>query len=315
MSHVIGIDIGGTKTHVALASADDATAVVREFAVPSSSWRGPLGDFAGDAAGLAGLLAEHFSPDLLRSAIVVGTHGCENTAQCHELERALAQHVPGPVMVVNDSELIAPAMREIGAIGLVVGTGSIATARDGAGELVTAGGWGWLLGDEGSASGLVREATRAVLAQIDDGEPLDALGHRLFAAFSARDGAELALAVSQAASAEEWGTYAPEVFAAADEGSALAARVIADGAEHLGLLVDRLLRRGVSGEVVVAGGSVIERQPRLQDALRAALEHVRPGLDLKILDRPPVEGAIALARRMLRLDPSTMHHQIGESPS
>jgi len=294
MTRSAGIDIGGTKTHIVV--TDDASAGRSEVVVPSADWRTGLGDPAADARGLTRLLTERFGPGIHTTALAIGAHGCENTQQCHDLERALRPYLDGPVLVVNDSELIPPAMGARHAIGVVAGTGSIATARDADGELVTAGGWGWRLGDEGSAPGLVREATRAVLDGRDRGEPLDALGSRLLAAFSAQNGDELALAVTETGSAEALGRRAPEVFAAADEGSALAADVIRDAGAHLARLVDRLLRRGVRAEAVVAGGSVIEHQPLLQRAFASALADVRPGLPLSILDRPPVEGAVALAR-------------------
>lgn len=299
-SHVIGVDVGGTKTRLMRASVEGE--VVDDVTVPSSSWRGPLGDVEADAAGLARLLRDRFGSDLPRSALAVGAHGCENTAQCLQMEAALRHHLTGPVTVVNDSELIAPAMGAECAIGLVVGTGSIATARDEDGELVTAGGWGWILGDEGSAPALVRDAVRAVLAQLDDGDPLDPLGHRLMTSFAATGGDALALALTQAESPDDWGRHAPDVFATADEGSPLADRVIRQAGDQLAQLVDRLLRRGIRATAVVAGGSVIERQPRLHDALRDALARVRPGVTLTILDRPPVMGALALARTLIQND-------------
>lgn len=307
MRTVVGVDIGGTKTHIVVESASGR----REIVVPSSSWRGGLGDFAADAVGLRGLLAEHFGPDILSAAVAVGAHGCENTAQCRELQQALQQGIDGPVVVLNDSELIAPAMGHDRAIGVVVGTGSIATARNAGGELMSAGGWGWLLGDEGSASGLVRDATRAVLRDLDQGGSGDQLARRLMASFAATNGDELALAVTTAASAEEWGRHAPEIFAAADDGSALAADVIRDAGEHLAALVHRLLDRGIPADAVVAGGSVVERQPRLQKAFGAALASAHPGLELIILDRPPVRGAIAVARRIAQ-DQNDHHIQSGD---
>ena len=294
MTRSAGIDIGGTKTHIVV--TDDATADRSELVVPSADWRAGLGDPEADARGLNRLLTERFGAETRTAALAIGAHGCENTQQCRDLEHALLRYFDGPVLVVNDSELIPPAMGAAHAIGVVVGTGSIATARDTGGELVTAGGWGWMLGDEGSAPGLVREATRAVLDSLDRGEPIDALGSRLLAAFAARNGDELALAVTEAGSAESLGGRAPEVFAAADEGSALAADAIHDAGAHLARLVDRLLLRGIRARAVVAGGSVIERQPLLQKAFASALADLRPGLPLRILDRPPVEGAVALAR-------------------
>lgn len=303
---VVAVDIGGTKTRAVLAPLrEDAASAVRERVVPSSSWRGPLGDARADARGLSALLTAELGPDLAPFPLVVGAHGYDAAGQCEALERELRHSFSGPVRVLNDSELMAPAMGRTDAIGLVVGTGSIATGRDDAGELVAAGGWGWLLGDEGSAPGLVRDATRAVLAHLDGGGASEPLVARLMGAFDARDGVELSLAATAAASAETWGAHAPAVFAAAKDGSALAEAVIRDAGERLAALVERLLRRGVRADAVVAGGSVIERQPLLQDAVRSALARRHPDIALQILERPPVTGAVALARALAHDTPPT----------
>lgn len=301
----VGVDIGGTKTH-AMASGDDASpgAEPEEMLVPTSSWRTGLGEPEADAGALARLLVERFGTSALSASVAVGAHGCDNSRQCADLDRELRRYVLGPVIVVNDSELMAPAMERENAIGLVVGTGSIATARDDAGELVTAGGWGWALGDEGSAAGLVRDATKAVLTRLDEGDAPDALGRRLLVRFGAHDAAELALAVGAADSAEARGLHAREVFLAADEGSTIAERVIDEAGDSLADLIDRLLRRGIRAETVVAGGSVIERQPRLQTALTRALARRRPEIHVEILTRSPVTGALEMARRAAQQTPN-----------
>ncbi len=309
LSHVVGVDVGGTKTRLMRSAIDGE--LLDDLVVASSSWRGPLGDLAADAAGLSQLVTGHFGSAGAPAAVVVGTHGCENTAQCRELESALRGRLAVPVRVVNDSELIAPAMGAEHAIGMVVGTGSIATARDEQDELVTSGGWGWILGDEGSAPALVREATRAVLTHLDAGHPVEALGRRLMAAFAASDGDALALTLTQATSPDDWGRHAPDVFAAAEEGSTLAARVISDAGAALAGLVDRLLRRGVRADVVVAGGSVIENQPLLQEALRHELARVHPDMTLTILDTPPVMGALSIARKIAEAHEHT--HENGKT--
>jgi glucosamine kinase len=297
MTSIVGVDIGGTKTHILAESLGDRPGRA-EIEIPSATWRPRLGDFDADARGLADLLVARLGPRMATATVAVGAHGCENTSQCRALERALVAELGRPAVVVNDSELIAPAVGVERGIGVVVGTGSIATARDGSGALISAGGWGWLLGDEGSAAGLVREGTRAVLDALDRGEAIEGLGRRLMAAFGAHDGDELALAVTDAGSAECWGRRAPEVFAAADEGSALADAVIRDAGDRLADLVGRVLARGIPAGTVVAGGAVIQRQPRLQRAFAAALARSPAAPTLSILDRPPVEGALALARRL-----------------
>jgi len=304
IAHAVGVDVGGTKTRIVWAPivGGSGADLAGDVTVATATWRAPLGDVEADAAGIAALLHEHIGVDLAASAVALGAHGCENTAQCHALEAVLHRHLGGPVSVVNDSELIAPAMGAANAVGVVVGTGSIATARDEHGDLVTSGGWGWILGDEGSAPALVRDAVRAVLASLDDGGLLDALGRRLFSAFGVTDGDALALAATQATSPDDWGRHAPDVFAAADDGSVLADAVIRGAGEHLAVAVDRLVRRGIRAGTVVAGGSVIENQPRLQSAFSDALGRIRPGLTFTVLDRPPVLGALTLARALVATD-------------
>ena len=53
------------------------------------------------------------------------------------------------------------------AIGLIAGTGSVAVARGADGRYSTAGGWGYLLGDEGSGYAIGRELLRAALVQLE----------------------------------------------------------------------------------------------------------------------------------------------------
>src|SRR5882757_10519228 len=234
MAEVVGVDIGGTKTHLVLAS-DDASrgdVPIADVVVPTSSWRDAAPTVASQAAALRDLVAAQLGAAAVTRPMAVGAHGCDSTAQCRALEDALRANVAGPVTVVNDAELMPPAMGVDAAIGIAVGTGSIAVARDAIGELLTAGGWGWLLGDEGSSAGIVREATRAVLADLDRGRPPDALTRRLLASFDASDGPELAMALTRGASAEAWGSHAVEVFAAADDGSAVAARIIREAGTH-----------------------------------------------------------------------------------
>jgi N-acetylglucosamine kinase-like BadF-type ATPase len=287
---VIGIDIGGTKTHLATGAGRELTA---ERIVPTDGWRTASPER--DAAALRDLVRAWLGERALGLRLAVGARGCDSTAQCAELARALARHFSGPLRVVNDAELLAPAVGLAAGIGVVAGTGSIAVARDAAGQLVTAGGWGWVLGDEGGAAGLVREAVRAFLGVRDRGDPPDPLGRRLLAGFAVSDGPQLALALSNARSAAWVGAHAPEVFRAADEGSPLAVQVVARAAIDLAGLVGTLAGRGVAADDVVLGGGVFVSQPRLREAFTAAVAARHPGSTVRMLQGPPVRGALALA--------------------
>lgn len=296
-TEVIGVDVGGTKTQLALGLGVE---LVKERVVSTPSWRTHAAQ--SNAVALAALVRDWLGDAAMDRPLAVGSHGCDSTELCIEFETELRRHFTGPVRVVNDAELLVPAVSQRNGIGLIAGTGSIAVSRDPDGRLLTAGGWGWVLGDEGGAVGLVREAARAALAALDRGNPPDALALRLFAAFDVTGGAGLALAITTATSAAWLGARAIEVFRAADEGSRLAEGVITGAGRQLAGLVDLLLRRGASGDLVVAAGTVLLTQDRLRDAFLAAIRTAHPEVTVHLLDRPPVLGALALATNLLTFD-------------
>jgi N-acetylglucosamine kinase-like BadF-type ATPase len=145
---LVGLDVGGSKT--AIRAVDPAGAVVVDVVVPTARWRG---ESAGSKAGiLLALVAEHV--DAAPTALAVGAHGCDTDEQCAELTDAVRARmpVPVPVAVVNDAQLLVHAVGSPDAIGVIAGTGSIAVGRTLGGGTVHAGGWGWLVGDDGRAS-------------------------------------------------------------------------------------------------------------------------------------------------------------------
>ncbi|MFJ9738457.1 N-acetylglucosamine kinase [Streptomyces sp. NPDC101166] len=292
---VVGIDVGGTKTHLrALAGGTTVAELVR----PSEGWRPH--DPAAAARWLAALIADALPAGARPAAVAVGAHACETELQCARIRTALGPHVDAPALVVGDAELLVPAAGLDKGVGLVAGTGSVAVGRLSDGTSVQVGGWGAVLGDEGGAAGLVREAARAVWAAHDRGEEPDALARGLLGAFGVAEVPALCAALEAASSpSAEWGRHSPAVFTAAAEGSRLAAAVIAEGGRSLAALVARLGARGVAvDDVVVAGGTILS-QPALYDAFTTALAESFPGARTHPLSAPPAQGAVTLARTLL----------------
>jgi N-acetylglucosamine kinase-like BadF-type ATPase len=287
---VVGIDVGATKTHVATATAG---VITFEQIVATSNWR--TGSAPADAQALTAVVIGLLGRSALTLPLGLGAHGCDTTQQCLVMADELRKSFLGPITVVNDAELLPLALGISNGIGLVAGTGSIAAVRDENGQLLTAGGWGWVLGDEGSAAGIVREAVRAVLTQMDRQQPRDALATRLMSSWRVNEGPELAMRLTRTNSAEIWGRHAPEVFAAAQEGSVLAQAVISEAGEALATLVQRLAARHGRADHVVAAGAVISAQRSLWDSFVASMEKAVPRMAVTLLDRAPVLGAIRLA--------------------
>ncbi|MFE0257562.1 N-acetylglucosamine kinase [Streptomyces sp. NPDC059010] len=292
---VVGIDVGGTKTHLRAHAGD---ALVADHIRTSSGWRPH--DPVAAAGWLASLVAGALPTGARPSALAVGGHACETPRQCTQIRTALQLHFDAPASVVGDAELLVPAAGLDKGVGLVAGTGSVAVGRLADGTPVQVGGWGAVLGDEGGSAGLVRESARAVWAAHDRGEEPDPLARGLLDSFGVAEVPALGAALEGAKDVSaEWGRHAPVVFEAAEAGSELARTVIAEGGRSLAALVTRLAARGVAVDDVVVAGSTVLAQPVLYDAFAAALAESVPGARPRPLQLPPVEGAVTLARSLV----------------
>jgi glucosamine kinase len=290
---ITGVDIGGTKTQIRVI---EGSVILADQIIATDEWR--VRDAKSDAKTLAEIV-RRACQGRAPQALAVGAHGCDTDDQCLAVQAHLSAEIASLVMVVNDSELMVPAAGFIEGIGVVAGTGSIAVARTPDGRMLTAGGWGWILGDEGSAPALVREAARAVRGELDRGRADDPLVRSLMQSVGAEDPTMLGRLLDATRGSVVWGRYAASVFSAAGMGSQLAQHVIREGGSGLANLVGILIGRGANAARVVAGGGVIAEQPLLMQAFKEAMKQVSPHSDVLLLRAPPVAGAVALAQRLL----------------
>ncbi|MBK1785319.1 N-acetylglucosamine kinase [Prauserella cavernicola] len=170
MSHVVGVDAGGTATRALALDADGAVlgtgraGGANPNSHPPEQAAGAIADAVGAAlAGLGG-----------PSAIVIGMAGTSklsDPAVATVFEQAWQRAGFGVApRVVSDAETaFASATAEPDGTVLIAGTGSIAGRIRKRRMVSVAGGYGWLLGDEGSGFWLGREAVRATLDVLTRG--------------------------------------------------------------------------------------------------------------------------------------------------
>jgi glucosamine kinase len=289
----VGIDIGGTKTHL----RGCGLAAPPDLILPTNDWR--VREWETDAASLLDLV-RRFAGETGIAALAIGAHGCDSQAECDALQEALRKHAAFPVEVVNDAELLPAALGLRHQIGLVAGTGSIAVCRAPETGMLVAGGWGWVIGDEGSSAGLVREAARAISLHIDNGgDEEEPLVKALINSLGIDNAGRIGRAIVKPGGAAELGRHAHVVFDAEKQGSKLAQQVIREGAKHLVDLVARLKANGARATMIVAGGGVIAGQPSLAEAFLDELARRFEGaMTARIFAGAPVEGACRLAQEI-----------------
>jgi glucosamine kinase len=290
VTRVLGLDIGGSQSRAQLCVDGE---VVAESQAASASVVA-AGAVRAEAA-LAQLLAQlPLGQAQPLDAVCVGTAGDKVPAARQFLTSTLAPLTrSGTVLLVSDAILALPAAGLAAGIAVICGTGSIAVGSY-SGRAVQSGGWGYLLGDEGSGYWIVRAAIRALLDRRDCGVAPGDLGQRLFATTGAADVAALQELFYAQTRPRDWAAHAPLVLDSADgavtgitAGAASAlAGLAASAAERLAAPVDL--------PVVLAGG--LFNHGGLEAAARTAIAQALPASDVRKLAAPPVTGAVRLAQ-------------------
>jgi N-acetylglucosamine kinase-like BadF-type ATPase len=213
------------------------------------------------------------------------------------LERGVARHV----LVTGDVE---PAMHDAFGTGtgvlLLAGTGSIAWARGPAAATVRVGGWGAIIGDEGSGYALGVDAIRAVLRAHDGREQQTQLREPVLRATGCADPEGLVRFAASAAKAD-MAALAPAVLHAATAGDAAALDIRGTAVAALAELAATAARRaGLAGPAVAMAGGLIEEGAPLHAAVAAAVQAAVHGCTVRPGRVDAARGAADMARSIAR---------------
>lgn len=293
----LGMDVGGSKIQVRIEDCSGRALFDAQW--PTGPWSGePWEHKAGRMLALITLACEQAKLAAPPVAVGIGAHGCDTPEECATMTALMADRLPGSAcQVVNDAALVALSAQTSQAAGLIAGTGSVAVARGPDGGWLQTGGWGWVVGDEGGASGLVRAAVGAVLLDWDCGCQDDPLTRALVEAFGVMHLLDLPSQLLRSP-ASDWSRHASLIFDCLPRDSRLARQVVNAAVVSLSALILRLRERGAMFSQVVAAGGVIRHQPILFGLLANALREHDPALSLSLLQSAPVTGALALARQV-----------------
>lgn len=291
---LIGADVGGTKTAVAVS---DGEKILGRAEGVGGAVR------PGRALASAGIIAEivrqalAVSGRLTGDVLLVGAAGAGREQEREELRKALrSENVAGKVSVVTDIEVaLAAAFAEGPGIVVSAGTGSVAVGRDREGHRHRIGGYGWQMGDEGSGYAIGRAALGAVSRAADGRSPRTALSDRILSATRSADFDAL-VRWAAGASPAEVAALAPHVLEIAEHGDTLAKGIADYAARELSQLAICLLPKmdldGRTG-VAITGGLLSVDGP-LRRSVLAILSQEQ---DLEPLEKPveAVVGALRMA--------------------
>jgi N-acetylglucosamine kinase-like BadF-type ATPase len=204
------------------------------------------------------------------------------------------------VTVTNDAlvALVAGAGHAPGVV-IVSGTGSIAFGRNAKDEAARSGGWGYILGDEGSGYWIGRHALRAVMREADGRGPATVITPRLLRHFDVTRAQDLVHPIYHTdLRPSALARLAHYVQEAHDRQDHVAAGILEQGARELmacaGSVVAQLDLSAAECVFVLAGG-MFHAVPWLAHVLRERIPQIASRADVRVLDKEPAWGAVLLA--------------------
>lgn len=296
--HVLGIDAGGTKTVCLLADARGS--ILAEGRGPGANLHlaGELGVEKVLHEVMALALADRMVTPAAICLGIAGVDRDDEAATVRALMRRICHNTR--VLVVNDAliALVAGARNAPGIV-IIAGTGSIVYGRNAAGESARAGGWGHMVGDEGSGYWIGREAVAAVMRAADGRGPRTRLTDEILAHFRVGDASRLPRIVyDREVPRMNVAALGPIIQGVAAAGDTVAIRILERAAEELVLaaqsVATRLEMRGDAFSFHLAGG-VFQVVPSLVSDVSRRLREVAPRSRAQLLTDEPAVGAVWLA--------------------
>ena len=301
---VIGIDGGGTKTRAIVADADGKW--IADVVGPASAVRPGKAEHSADVIAqtvqdaLASCGMTHVRPRVLCIGVAgVGREPEREALWQALLERDLADDV---VIHADFSVALDDAFGDGPGIRLISGTGSVAFGRSPTGASGRAGGWGPVMGDEGSGAWIGRRALGIVCAAADGREPETALTGAVLTAAQVNDVTGLVEWAGNAPPAQ-LATLAPVVLSVADAGDLRANSLVTLAVEELVLHIRALARQLFVDEraaiQVALTGGMLSRGTTVRKRLEHRIRSAVPGAQVQAGDVDPARGAVRGALRML----------------
>lgn len=296
--HVLGIDAGGTKTVCQLADGDGVVLAEARRGGANLQATGELEVEKILHEVMEEALGDH---DVIPAAICLGIAGVDRPEDAGVV-RGIMRRIgyKAKCLVVNDAlvALEAGAPDQPGVV-VIAGTGSISYGRNARNQAARAGGWGYVLGDEGSGYWIGRAALRAVLREADRRGEATGLTGLLLEHYGVTQAQDLIHQVYAAtlrpAAIASLAQLVMKAFTQGDHAAIGILRGAADQLESFALSVARRLEMVGSEFPFVLSGGMFRAVPWLEEELSRRLPLASPRSRTLLLDVEPACGAVRLA--------------------
>jgi len=304
---VLGVDGGGTKSIGLAADLSGNVLTRREGGASNVNVVG----LEGGVRALHKIISEccddlGCAPDELASvALALAGAGDDNTKQ--RIKDAVNQlfekdgRKPLPISVQTDSRAALEGAFNGGpGVVIVAGTGSVVMGKTERREILTVGGWGRYLGDEGSGYCIGREGLRAVALHFDRRGEATKLEAKLAETFQWRTRADIVQAVYQ--EKFDLARLAPVVLQAAGENDVVSQKILQGAALQLAEQARVVvMQMGILRKIgLVMVGGLIDHENVYSNSLHMKLMKLLPQVEVRQPMHTPAQGAVLIALEQVR---------------
>lgn len=308
---LMGIDGGGTKTLGAILDVQEGRVHLAHNGPSNPDSAGVKS--AGEAL-LASAAGAAHAAGIELDALDVGVLAIAGT-DTESLDRHVHETAPESWIVVND--VVGAWATATGAspgVAVISGTGSNVFGVGADGRCWRAGGWGHVLGDEGSGYWIGVRSLAAVLHDRDASGQSTALSDAALEFYEV-DGVQglIGLVYGKPLDKSEIAAFGARTAELAREGDRVACEIYAAAARELGAQVAAVLQRSrLQGEFPVGLiGSAFKAGAVFVEPLTRRITELAPRAGVSVVDIPPVTGALMLALRASGLADRFDVHALG----
>ncbi|WP_458120217.1 BadF/BadG/BcrA/BcrD ATPase family protein [Paenibacillus sp. Z6-24] len=305
MEYVIGIDGGGTTT-TAVALDMQGTLLGRAEGQGSNPKSAAGTEYMENIHNVISRLLDHGSLQLAHCrGIGAGLAGIYTPEECAAGEQQLCRYwqergqAAPAVRVVSDAEtaLTAAFGTNLGIVA-IAGTGSMVLGVLPDGQRVRAGGWGHILGDQGSGYAIGQRTLQTVMLGYDGILPVSGLTEMVLHYYGARAPEDLRRIMYQTHIGKRQIAAAARLcIHAGQAGDELAQQIIRQAAGDMAVFVMALLNRHPQLEqtgIAVAGSIFRYSELYLETFIRQLQQNRNPVPSVRMAEQEAVYGAVTL---------------------
>lgn len=298
-SFLIGIDGGATKTK-GIITTEDGSEIGTVVGGSTNQYTNTIDLVKWNLQHIIDHLLDkaQATPNDVRG-ICLGLAGVDKPADAKRIYNLVSTILPqSDINVVNDSiiGLFGGCLKPYGII-VISGTGSIAYGQNREGDYFRSGGWGHILGDEGSGYAIALEGMRAVCRAADGRSRQTLITDFILRALRLKKPIELMDWVKEIGGDKaKISNLAPLVFKAYEKGDAVARKILKEQANELVVTVQAVYRslftRKDKDIEVVVGGSNLCKSKAYFELFKQQAEKKLRNIRVILPRKEPVYGAI-----------------------